>query len=58
MKGKLGDKVRLMHILDAINDIETYLHENLYEQFLERSEKLFATKLRLLEKHATYALMD
>ncbi|MDB4923140.1 DUF86 domain-containing protein [Mucilaginibacter sp.] len=43
MKGSLGDKVRLMHILDAINEIGVYLHDNSYEQFLESSEKRFAT---------------
>lgn len=43
MKGSLGDKVRLMHILDAISEIEIYLHDSSYEQFLERSEKRFAT---------------
>ena len=43
MKGSLGDKVRLMHILDAINEIESYLDDISYEQFLERSEKRFAT---------------
>lgn len=26
MKNKLGDKIRLQHILDAIEEIETYLN--------------------------------
>jgi uncharacterized protein with HEPN domain len=43
MKGKLGDKVRLQHILDAINEVEIYLKNVTYEQFLENSEKRFAT---------------
>lgn len=43
MKGKLGDKVRLHHIMDAIHEIETYLAEASYKQFLENSEKRFAT---------------
>ena len=43
MKGSLGDKVRLHHILDAIAEIEIYLHAVSYEQFLENSEKRFAT---------------
>lgn len=43
MKGKLGNKVRLQHILDAIHEIELYLAGVSYEQFLENSEKRFAT---------------
>src|ERR1700678_2586502 len=43
MKGKLGDKVRLQHILDAIHEIETYLQGVTYDQFLVNSEKRFAT---------------
>jgi uncharacterized protein with HEPN domain len=43
MKGRLGDKVRLQHIVDAINEIEIYLKEVSYEQFLGNSEKRFAT---------------
>ena len=43
MKGKLGDKVRLQHILDAINEVETYLENVSYAHFLENSEKRFAT---------------
>ena len=43
MKGRLGDKVRLQHILDAINEIENYLHNISYEQFKGSSEKRFAT---------------
>lgn len=43
MKGKLGDKVRLQHIMDAIHEIEIYLEGISYEQFLENSEKRFAT---------------
>jgi len=43
MKGSLGDKVRLQHILDAISEIELYLKNVSYEGFLENSEKRFAT---------------
>jgi len=43
MKGRLGDKVRLQHILDAIHEIELYLDDVTYEQFLANSEKRFAT---------------
>ena len=37
MKGNLGDKVRVQHILDAIREIELYLDGVSYEQFLENS---------------------
>ena len=43
MKGRLGDKIRLQHILDAIQETELYLHDVTYEQFLGNSEKRFAT---------------
>lgn len=43
MKSELGDRVRLLHILDAINDIEKYLFNISYDQFLSNSEKRFAT---------------
>jgi len=43
MKGKLGDKVRLQHILDAIQEVENYLNGVTYDQFLINSEKRFAT---------------
>lgn len=39
MKGKLGDKVRLQHILDAIQETEMYLKDISYDQFLDNSEK-------------------
>jgi uncharacterized protein with HEPN domain len=43
MKGKLGDRVRLQHILDAVHEVELYLEDVTYEQFLANSEKRFAT---------------
>jgi uncharacterized protein with HEPN domain len=43
MKGRVGDKVRLQHILDAIYEIEVYLEVVSYDQFAENSEKRFAT---------------
>ena len=43
MKGRLGDNVRLQHILDAINEVDIYLENISFEQFLENSEKRFAT---------------
>ncbi|MBB3058881.1 HepT-like ribonuclease domain-containing protein [Mucilaginibacter gotjawali] len=43
MKGRLGDKVRLQHVLDAISEIEVYLSDVSFEQFSGNSEKRFAT---------------
>jgi uncharacterized protein with HEPN domain len=43
MKGRLGDSVRLQHMLDAIREVETYLDGVTYDQFLANSEKRFAT---------------
>ena len=43
MKGRLGDKIRLQHILDSIGEIEIYLHNVSIEQFFQNSEKRFAT---------------
>lgn len=43
MKGRLGDKIRLQHIMDAIHEIGAYLENVSYQQFLQNSEKRFAT---------------
>lgn len=43
MKGKLPDKVRILHIIDAINEVEKYLVHISFEDFLSNSEKRFAT---------------
>lgn len=43
MRNSLGDKLRLQHILEAILEVEQYLKNVTYEQFLENSEKRFAT---------------
>lgn len=43
MKGNLGDRVRLHHILDAISEVDRYLQNVSFEQFLANSEKRFAT---------------
>lgn len=42
MRGKLGDKARLSHILDAIVEIESYRSEADYELFLNNSMMKFA----------------
>ena len=42
MRGKLGDKVRLNHILEAIIEIESYLNDADVDTFLENSMMRFA----------------
>lgn len=43
MKKELTDKVRVSHVLDAITEIEKYLHSVSYDDFLANSEKRFTT---------------
>lgn len=42
MRGKLGDKVRLQHIYDAILEIESYLVNIEFSDFMENSMMRFA----------------
>jgi uncharacterized protein with HEPN domain len=42
MRGKLGDKVRLQHILDAILEIEDYLQNTIFADFMQNSMMRFA----------------
>lgn len=42
MRGRLGDKARLSHILDAISEIEAYLENTDYDIFLNNSMMRFA----------------
>lgn len=42
MRGKLGDKIRLMHILDAIEEIESYVSQVDFDVFMENSMMRFA----------------
>jgi uncharacterized protein with HEPN domain len=43
MKGKPGDKQRLLHIADAINEIESYINGKDLEEFLSNSMMRFAS---------------
>ena len=43
MKGLLTDKTRILHILEAITEIENYLSGVSLNDFLANSEKRFAT---------------
>lgn len=42
MRGRLGDKARLQHILDAILEVEDYLIETDFQKFMENSMMRFA----------------
>ena len=42
MRGKLGDKVRLKHIYDAILEIESYIVNKDFSDFMENSMMRFA----------------
>jgi len=42
MRGKLGDKVRLQHIYDAILEIESYLVDKDFADFMDNSMMRFA----------------
>lgn len=42
MRGKFGDKIRLQHILDAILEIEDYIQNTNFEDFMQNSMMRFA----------------
>jgi len=42
MRGSLGDKVRLQHILDAVIEIESYTKQATYELFLSNTMMQYA----------------
>ena len=42
MRSKLGDRIRLQHILDAIQEIESYLGDIDFDSFLKNSMMRFA----------------
>ena len=42
MRGSLGDKVRLQHIIDAIQEIECYLIDTDFSKFMKNSMMRFA----------------
>ena len=42
MRGNLGDKARLQHIVDAIQEIESYLKNVEFQVFVENSMMRFA----------------
>lgn len=48
MQDRLGDKVRLLHIVDAINEIENYVKDADLDHFVKNS-MMFNATLRQLE---------
>ncbi len=48
MQDRLGNKVRLLHIIDAINEIENYIQDSDLEAFINNS-MMFNATLRQLE---------
>ncbi len=48
MRNKLGDKIRLQHIYDAILEIESYLVDKNFSDFMESSMMRFAC-IKLME---------
>jgi uncharacterized protein with HEPN domain len=43
MKGRLSNKARVFHILDALTEVDGYILGVTEEEFLKNSEKRFAT---------------
>ena len=56
MKGKMGDKQRLLHILDAINEIENYTANIDIDIFLKNSMMHFASikQIEIIGEAANY----
>ena len=48
MQDRLGDKIRLLHIVDAINEIENYIQDTDLKGFVDNS-MMFNASLRQLE---------
>jgi uncharacterized protein with HEPN domain len=60
MKGKMGDKQRLLHILDSINEIEKYTTSVSFENFLDNSMMRFASikHIEIIGEAANYISDD
>jgi uncharacterized protein with HEPN domain len=56
MKGKMGDKQRLLHILDSIIEIEGYTTKASFENFLANSMMRFASikQIEIIGEAANY----
>lgn len=60
MRNKMGDKERIQHILDAIREIETYIHEVNKEQLLNNSMMRFASvkQVEIIDEPANQITSD
>ena len=60
MKSKIGDKQRLIHILEAINEIESYIMDVAIEDFMANSMMRFASikQLEIIGEAANYLSDD
>jgi len=60
MKGKFGDPQRIAHILEAIEQIESYIYGINYSTFLEKSVIRFATikQLEIIGEAANHISSD
>ena len=56
MKGKIGDKQRLQHILEAISEIENYTDNTNIDTFFENSMMRFASikQMEIIGEAANY----
>jgi uncharacterized protein with HEPN domain len=56
MRGKIGDRQRLLHILDAINEIQSYTENIDTQSFLENSMMRFACvkQIEIIGEAANY----
>lgn len=56
MRGKIGDRQRLLHILDAINEIQSYTENIAIQSFLENSMMRFACvkQIEIIGEAANY----
>ncbi len=63
MRDKLGDTQRLLHIQDAIAEIERYTHQTTFEDFTENSMMRFAVVKQVeiigeAANHLSYDLIE
>lgn len=60
MKSKLGDQARLYHILSAIEEIEEYLNDTSYQNFINNSMMKFACikQLEIIGEAANHISTD
>ena len=60
MKGKVGDRQRLLHILACIAEIEAYTSRASLEEFLENSMMRFASvkQIEIIGEAANYITVD